>query len=922
MANFLTTPHSSSIEILFKHLDSGVKGIDPKEVQSRLEKYGPNLLPVKASPTALRIFLQQFRNPLIYILGVAVIVTMALSDYTDAVFIMIVLFVNAIIGTAQEYTAEKSAQALRLMSASMCMVERLGEVFEVNAEELVPGDIVLLESGKKVPADLRLISSHSLEIDESLLTGESQAVSKNHDQILPEKVSLADRTNMAFTGSLVTKGRAKGIVITTGLKTELGKIADSILSGENTKPPLLIRMEIFTKRVASFLIIITLMMGGFLLWKGESWYDVMMFSVALAVSAIPEGLPVALTVALAIASRKMSKRGVIVRKLPAVEALGSCSLIATDKTGTLTVNQLTIQKIILPPSSEVFVEGSGLNPQGVIVPGTGISDEKSPEELLNPLVQTGVLCNEAQLAHRDGDWVGHGDSVDLAFLVLARKAGINPDEVRNNSELISEIPFEPENQYAATMHVLGNQKILSIKGAYERILPLCSNMLTSKGKVSLDQDEIIAQADYLAESGYRVLALARRTIIDPSSSLSDHLQELTFLGLVGMIDPLRPEAKDAVQSCKHAGVKVVMVTGDHPKTALAIARELDLTSEMAKVVSGRQLKSVMSEMERETLIEKANVFARVEPQQKLEIVKHLLEHGRFVAVTGDGANDAPALKAANVGVAMGKSGTDIAKETSDLIITDDRFASIVAGIEEGRIAYNNVRKVVYLLISTGVAEIILFSLSLLFNTPLPLSAVQILWLNLVTNGIQHIGLAFEPGEGDELTKLPRLANEPVFDRLMIERIILSASVMGGISFFYFKQLIDGGMDEFSARNLTLLLMVLFENVMVANCRSEIKSAFSLNPLRNKILLFGTLASQLVHIGALYIPGIQGVLGVEPVHLGEWIKLLMMASMVLLAMEIFKKFRGSFFKAERAATFKEQKVVLDHKKKEKEERTLR
>lgn len=891
MNHFAEISHSESVDNILRNLQSSREGLTVSEVAERLNRYGPNLLPAKVPPTIWHIFFQQFKNPLIYILGIAVVITSALGDFSDAFFIAIVLLVNAIIGTIQENSAEQSAQALRRLSASLCMVERDGELQEVDAENLVPGDIVLLESGKKVPADLRLISVHSLEVDESLLTGESEAVMKDDGLILPVSTSLADRTNMVFTGSLVTKGRARGVVTATGFSTELGKIANSIMSGQETKPPLLIRMEVFTKKIAIILVIVTVMMGGFLFWKGESWYEVLMFSVALAVSAIPEGLPVALTVALAIAGRKMAKRKVIVRKLPAVEALGSCSLIATDKTGTLTVNQLTVKKVMLPDVREIDVEGSGLIPDGQILTPEGW-DQDTLRELIDPLLMTGVLCNESQLAHKNGDWIGYGDSVDLAFIVLARKAGINPDEVRDQCQLLSDIPFEPENQYAVTLHEQNNHQVISIKGALERILPMCDFMFSPEGRVPIDPKKIVADADRLAESGYRVLVLARKTVLDPSTSLEEQLNELTFLGMVGMIDPLRPEAREAVHSCHEAGVKVVMVTGDHPKTAFAIAKELDFASEMDQVVAGHQLKSVGQE-EKKHLISNARVFARVEPQQKLEIVRSLLEQGHFVAVTGDGANDAPALKAANVGVAMGKSGTDIAKETSDLIITDDRFASIVAGIEEGRIAYSNIRKVVYLLISTGAAEIILFSLSLLFNTPLPLTPVQILWLNLVTNGIQHIGLAFEPGEGDELNRPPRRTDEQIFDRLMIERIMLSAVVMGSLSFFYFRQLLVIGMDEFSARNLTLLLMVLFENMMVANCRSETKSIFALDPLNNKILLFGTLGAQMLHIGVLYIPGVQRVLGVAPVTAQDWWKLLLLASMVLVAMEVYKKFRFRF-----------------------------
>ncbi len=889
MKNNSLSAFSLSIDQALAQIGSSSSGLSALEAQNRLEKYGANVFPAHRPPSIFHIFFHQFLNPLIYILVAASVVSIVLGDFTDAFFIGLVLLVNAVIGTVQEFGAEKSAQALREMTAAKAAVERDGEILEIDAESLVPGDIVVLESGRKVPADLRLISSHALEVDESLLTGESIPVLKSHEPVLSLETTLGDRKNMAFTGTLVTKGRAKGVVVATALQTELGKIADSLIDGVSAKPPLLIRMEKFTTKIAIFLLVVTAVMALFLLSKGQHWHEVMMFSVALAVAAIPEGLPVALTVALAIASRRMAKRNVIVRKLPAVEALGSCTFIATDKTGTLTVNQMTIQKVAFPENEPVSISGSGLDPLGTIEFARG-ADQEQQKRILQDLLISGVLCNEAHLSKKDAGWIGTGDAVDLAFLVLAHKAELKPEVMRDGARLIDEIPFEPQNQYAASLHETSDGKLISVKGALERLLPMCAFMRTPAGDVTLDAESIIKQADQLAEQGYRVLALAARLSDSEDRFLEEQLRNLTFLGVVGMIDPLRPEAAQAIASCKIAGIDVAVVTGDHPKTSLSIARSLGLAQQMTEVVSGPQLKSATSAHDKEKLIESARVFARVEPQQKLEIVQHLLQRGRFVAVTGDGANDAPALKAANVGVAMGKSGTDVAKETADLIITDDRFASIVAGIEEGRIAYANVRKVVYLLISTGAAEILMFSLSMAFGTPLPLTAVQILWLNLVTNGIQDVGLAFEPGEGDELSRPPRKPDEPVFNRLMLERVILSALVMGGVSFWFFDSLMKSGVSLDSARNSTLLLMVLFENVMVGNCRSETKSAFKLNPFRNPVLLFGTIAAQLIHIAAMYIPGFREVLGVGPVDLLEWLRLFAIALSVLFVIEVYKFFR--------------------------------
>jgi P-type Ca2+ transporter type 2C len=431
--------------------------------------------------------------------------------------------------------------------------------------------------------------------------------------------------------------------------------------------------------------------------------------------------------------------------------------------------------------------------------------------------------------------------------------------------------------------------IISVKGALEKILPLCDTMSGATGSTELNKESVMKQADSLADQGYKVIAVANKLTSVREVDISYQINNLNFLGLIGLLDPLRPDARDSIQKCRTAGIRVAMVTGDHPRTSLAIARDLGLAASMDEVVSGPQLRDADENMKHE-LISRSRVFARVDPQQKYEIVDTLNKMQEFTAVTGDGANDAPALNAANVGIAMGKSGTDVAKETADLIITDDRFASIISGIEEGRIAYSNIRKVVYLLISTGLAELLLFIFSLSFGSPMPLTAIQILWLNLVTNGIQDKGLAFEPGEGNELQKRPRDPTESIFDRLMIERVIISAFFMGGVSFAYFNYLLNQGFEINEARNMVLLLMVLFENMMIANCRSEVKSAFALNPLRNPILLIGTLASQLIHIGAMYIPGLRSTLGTSPVSFENWLMLLGIASSIILLMELDKLIR--------------------------------
>lgn len=881
--------HIKNIEETLKELGTSVNGLSQSEASARLDRNGPNILPTRPPHSISKIIISQFLNPLIFILCVAAVVSVMIGDLKDAYFILIVIFINALIGTIQEYSAEKSAQALKDLSASISKIIRDNQQSEINAEELVVGDIIMLESGDRVPADTRLFETKNFETDESLLTGESLTVLKNHDIIFEEHTALGDRLNMAFSGSTVTKGRAKGVVVKTGYSTELGKIADALVDSESAKPPLLIRMEDFTKKISITLLIFTFFMGAYLMMKDNSWKDVFIFCVAVAVAAIPEGLPVSMTVALSIASKKMARRNVIVRKLPAVEALGSCTYIATDKTGTLTVNQLTIRQLAFPEAGYIDIEGSGLDPAGKIR-NDHLENENFRHQNLEPLIKIGILSNEARLSKNEhNEWKGTGDAVDLSLLALAHKANISPEDMRGTHPRVHYIPYESENQFAASLNKGPENSILSLKGALEKILPLCINMAGINNTIPLDEKKIFDQADHLAEQGYKVLAFAMKELKEDVKAIEDQLDSLTFVGLIGMLDPLRPEARESVIKCREAGIKVAMITGDHPKTSLAIAKELNLASDSSEVVTGPQLKAA-SEEEKRKLISHSRVFARVEPQQKLEIVDALIKNNEFIAVTGDGANDAPALNVANVGIAMGKSGTDVAKETADLIISDDRFASIVAGVEEGRIAYSNIRKVIYLLISTGLAELIIFIYSLIFDTPMPLTAVQILWLNLVTNGIQDKGLAFEPGEGDELQRSPRDPKESIFDRLMLERIFISGIFMGTITFAYFTYLLHLEVEVNAARNITLLLMVLFENFMIANCRSETKSAFSLSVFRNPILLVAILLSQAVHISAMYIPALRNVLGTEPVSLNEWSKLLLIGSSIIVVMELYKLLR--------------------------------
>jgi magnesium-transporting ATPase (P-type) len=611
------------------------------------------------------------------------------------------------------------------------------------------------------------------------------------------------------------------------------------------------------------------------LLAGSGLEDVLLVAVALAVSIIPEGLPVAVTVALSIATRRMAKRNVIVRRLPAVEGLGACTVIATDKTGTLTINQLTAERIWVPGRGAVVLEGAQPH-----LRGAGRADEGDHLQLA-PLGRSATLCNDAWLDTATGAGAS-GDTVDIALLVLAAKTAVAVDELRASAPRLDEVPFSAERRYAATLNRHSEGHFVHVKGAPEVIVPLCGGV---------DRLAVLQEVDAMASNGYRVLAVAMKPVgIVARGELESEINDLRLLGLVGFIDPLRPEAWQAVADCRRAGVEVKMITGDHPGTALAIARQLGLATYRNEVVTGQDLIDAENEPARTKLIAAARVFARVEPSQKVQIVDSLRAAGHFVAMTGDGVNDAPALVRADIGVSMGRDGTDVARDASDLVLTDDNFASIVAGIEEGRAAYANIRKVIYLLVSTGAAEAVMFFLAVATGLPLPLGAVQLLWLNLVTNGGQDVALAFEKPEPGLLAQAPRRFDEPLLDRLLIRQTAISGLYMGVVTFAVFAWALAQGTPEAEARNMLLFLMVLFENVHVFNVRSEIRSTFRMPLSHNWPLVGAVVAAQGMHLAAPYIPFLRDVLQVQPVSPLMWAALAGIALSILLVMEADKWLR--------------------------------
>ncbi|WP_205672322.1 HAD-IC family P-type ATPase [Ammoniphilus sp. YIM 78166] len=880
--------HEMKSEEVSRRLETSTQGLTAERVDHLKKQYGKNGLPEKKPPTTLMIFLHQFFNPLIYILVVAGVLCILIGETADSVFIFVVILLNALLGTFQEWKAEKNAAALQNLLKGMARVKRNGQEFTVPAEDLVPGDLVFLESGSRVAADLRLVQASKLTIDEALLTGESIANTKG-EELVARDTPLSERVNMAYAGTTVLSGRGWGYVTDTGLKTELGKIAVEVSGSTVSKPPLIIRMEKFSKQVSYIVLAACILLVAVAVSRGMPFTEVFFIAIALAVAVIPEGLPIAMTIVLSIATSRMLKRHVIVRKLTAVESLGSCTYIASDKTGTLTVNKQTVKMIKLPSGESFSVTGEGYDGEGRIVATRDESPSESERQMVERLVRAVVWCNEAQLTKKDDQWQADGDAVDVALLALGYKADLSSERVKEKGTFLSAIPYESENRYAAVFYQQGEKGYAAVKGAVETLLPYCETIATNHGIQAIDPAVVLEEAKRMAEGGYRVLAVADAVTDHPDSLVKDpKLPVLTLVGLVGLIDPLRPEAKEAVADCHRAGVKVSMVTGDHPATAYAIAKELGIVSTPYEVVTGEQLEK-LGKPASPAFIEAVNrgrVFARVTPLQKLQIVDTLMNSGHFVAVTGDGANDAPAIRRASIGVAMG-SGTDIAKDTASIIVTNDNFTAIRAGIEEGRVAYDNLRKVVYLLIATGLAEVLLFTLSMLFALPLPLVAAQLLWLNLVTNGIQDVALAFEGKEEGAMDRPPRDPSEGIIDKRMIQQVLVSGLTMGGISFAAWYGMLSAGWEESAARNLLLLLMVLSLNFHVLNCRSERKSVFSIPIKRNVFLIVGVFVALTLHLMSMQIPLMQQVLKAGPVSVTEFIVIVILASSVLLVTELFK-----------------------------------
>ncbi len=884
--------HTLSPDKVMVKLGTSRAGLSQEEGRARLDEYGLNELRGKKEPLPILVFLRQFKSPLIYILLAAAVFSLVTRHPLDAGVIMGVLVANAIIGFLQETRAEKAMEALLEMAAPKANVRRGGLVSLLPAKEVVVGDIILLEMGDKVPADLRLIEVVNLKVDEAALTGEAMPVEKLTPVLAADK-ELAERKNMAYMGTIVSYGRATGVVVATGMATELGQIAESLEAVVPEPTPLQKSMAEFGRYVIYLFLGLLALLVVVGVLRGLKLTDMFLLAVAAAVAAIPEGLPAVVTVVLAIGMRIMAERNAVIRKLVAVETLGSATVICSDKTGTLTLNQMTVREIYVDGDT-ITVSGEGYNPTGEFY-----RDNRpiNPEALspLNELLRIGALCSDALLSRSDGRYIIFGDPTEGALVVAAAKAGLEKTNLERDFPRLGEIPFESEKQFMATLHQMGGGKRVCIKGATEKLLSMSSYILRG-GQASplTDEDiwEVLEATTAMARRALRVIATAYADFPPDKAQLTeaDLSRSLVFVGLLAMADPPRKEVKKAMRLCQKAGIKVVMITGDHKLTAEAIAHELGLP--LGRVVTGAELKE-MSEESLSSKVEEISIFARTEPLQKLRIVNALKRHAHIVAMTGDGVNDAPALKAADIGIAMGITGTDVAKEAGDMVLADDNFASIVAAVEEGRAIFNRLRNVIFYLIGTNLSELITLMLAIFILGETPLLPAQILWVNLVTDTTGAIPLGFEPNLGNELSHPPRHPKVGFIFPGLLFRIGFIATFMGLATFLVFRwELLRLGLRE--ARAIAFCTMVTFQWFAAFYARSDETPILRLGFFRNPYLLWFIAAAVLLQLGVVYLPFMQTAFQTVPLSLEHWGLVLAISGSLLVLEELRKTFLPHLF----------------------------
>ncbi|TFE31831.1 calcium-translocating P-type ATPase, SERCA-type [Cohnella luojiensis] len=903
--------HQLGEEQLLEVLNSDIKkGLEPDEASKRLQAQGPNELAEKRGESPLKLLLNQFKDFMVLVLLGATVISGLLGEMLDALTIVAIILINGVLGFYQEYRAERSLRALKELSAPSAKVIRGGEYLQVAARELVAGDVVLLESGDRVPADLRFIECNECSVDEAALTGESVPVVKEAGRIEAKDLPLGDRKNCGYLGTMVTRGTAKGVVTVTGMQTEMGKIADLIQQTEEADTPLQHRLEQLGKIliVVSIILTVVVVLAGIL--HGQPIYDMFLAGVSLAVAAIPEGLPAIVTIALALGVQRMIKRRAIVRKLPSVETLGCASVICSDKTGTLTQNKMTVTQLWLGGRT-IEVTGEGYEPIGSLrEAGKGI-DAKG-DASLRRLTQIAALCNNSDLTQQekaeeskkrksgkaeqsDGEsleWRIKGDPTEGALLVLAAKTGLAKSTLQSLYTRVKEFPFDAERKRMSVLVSHQGGKLICTKGAPDLLVGKCSYVLWGDQVVPFTgtlKQKVLSANEGMAKESLRVLGLAFREVKSHEECSSSEQAEngLIFVGLTGMMDPPRKEVKEAIYKCRQAGIKTVMITGDHGMTAEAIAKSLGIMVRGGRVVTGSEL-SHMSDDDLEKIADDVQVYARVSPEHKLRIVQALQRRGHVVAMTGDGVNDAPAVKAADIGIAMGISGTDVTKEASALVLADDNFSSIVAAVEEGRGIYENIRKFIRYLLASNVGEIMTMFMAMMAGLPLPLVPIQILWVNLVTDGLPAMALGVDQAESDLMQHKPRSAKENIFARRLGWKIISRGILIGVCTLGAFVLALNQGAGHseqlIHAQTVAFATLVMAQLIHVFDCRSS-RSIFHRRLLENKFLVLAVLSSLLLMLAVLYVEPLQPVFKTVPLDLRDWALVVVAAGIPTFAMGI-------------------------------------
>ncbi len=870
--------YQKSVSETLKELNAKKSGLTSTDAEKRLEEYGRNRLEERKKIHPVQIFLRQFKSFLIFILIAAAVISGLLGIFTkssehfiDMAVILLIIVLNAVLGFFQEYKAEKSLEALKKYATPNAKVLRNGERQLINSEELVPGDIIILSTGDKAPADARLIESVHLHADESALTGESIPVAKNTAEIKGRDVIPGERKNMVFAGTTITQGRAKAVVTETGMGTEMGEIAELVQEPIEKMTPLQERLSLIGKKLGFAIIGIVIVVFALGLFRGEGVISMFLVAVSLAVAAVPEGLPAVVTVTLAFGLISMAKSNALVRKLPAVETLGSTSVICSDKTGTLTMNEMTARELYLDKKT-VEVSGEGYFPEGEFkYEGSKVSG--TLKKHLNLFVQAAALCNDSELVRRNGEWIIIGDPTEGALRVLAEKFGLKHHRLESEFKRIEEVEFTSNRKKMTTVHKTDEGRIAYMKGAPEVILDNCSHVYENGKRRKLkkaDKERFLNKMEELGEDALRVLGAAYRDVpkrldIKNEKSLE---QNFTFLGLVGMIDPPRPEAWEAVEKARKAGIRSVMITGDYKVTAEAVAKKVGIVKKKSNALTGEDLEK-MSDDELFKEVKNVSVYARVSPSHKVRILEALKKRGEVVAMTGDGVNDAPALKKSDIGVAMGIKGTDVSKEAADMVLQDDNYATIVKAVEKGRGIFDNIKKFINYLLTSNAGEILVIFIASLIGLPLPLIAVQILWINLLTDGLPAVALSVDPHDSNIMERKPRNSEEGIITNEMVFDIIFVGALMCIGTLLLFNHSLTGGADIVYARSVALAVLVVLEVVRLQMVREK----YNIGVFSNKWLILAVISSIGFLLSILYIPQLQILFKTAPINLFDWFKII-------------------------------------------------